>query len=342
MADTVHELQRFYIAADYGAIEKLTQQNYFSWKQSMMVYLRSLLLPDKLRRRPRDYPIGGVCCRVFRRRVRLHRLPPSSLLPHWLRHGHLQPYLMLLLPSRLLLHLITMFPHLMPVEANVSSSHACRGHCFLISCLSRPLFCHAYRGQCFLISCLSRPLFPHLMPVEATVLSCLSRPLFTHLMPVEVTVSSSHAYGGHCFLISCLWRPLFLLPCLWRPSLDWVRGDARAPKPSETNGGHCFFFCHAYRGHCHISDILSAETGAETGAEPKAEKIRAVYDIADIRSYIVSAETGAEPKAEKTYCIAETGAEKKAEKTYSIRRDRRRDEGRKDILYRRDRRREEG
>jgi hypothetical protein len=46
MADTVHELQRFYIAANYGAIEKLTQQNYFSWKQSMMVYLRSLLLLD--------------------------------------------------------------------------------------------------------------------------------------------------------------------------------------------------------------------------------------------------------------------------------------------------------
>jgi hypothetical protein len=46
MADTLHELQRFYIAADYGAIEKLTQQNYFSWKQSMMVYLRSLLLLD--------------------------------------------------------------------------------------------------------------------------------------------------------------------------------------------------------------------------------------------------------------------------------------------------------
>jgi hypothetical protein len=46
MADTVHELQRLYIAADYGAIEKLTQQNYFSWKQSMMVYLRSLLLLD--------------------------------------------------------------------------------------------------------------------------------------------------------------------------------------------------------------------------------------------------------------------------------------------------------
>jgi hypothetical protein len=38
---------------------------------------------------------------------------------------------------------------------------------------------------------------------------------------------------------------------------------------------------------------------AETGAEPKAEKIKAVYDIADIRSYILSAETGAEPNAEK-------------------------------------------
>jgi hypothetical protein len=46
MADTVHELQRFYVAANYGTIEKLTQQNYFSWKQSMMVYLRSLLLLD--------------------------------------------------------------------------------------------------------------------------------------------------------------------------------------------------------------------------------------------------------------------------------------------------------
>jgi hypothetical protein len=46
MATPIENSGKFYNAANYGPIEKLTMLNYFSWKQSLIFYLNSLRVLD--------------------------------------------------------------------------------------------------------------------------------------------------------------------------------------------------------------------------------------------------------------------------------------------------------